>query len=48
MSALLREVVEELAPLERRAGSKAEREAAERIRARLMGLGLSARGGPVS
>lgn len=43
MSALLREVVEELAPLERRAGSEGEREAAERIRARLTGLGLGAR-----
>ncbi len=43
MSTLLREVVEELAPLERRAGSEDEREAAERIRARLTGLGLAAR-----
>jgi Peptidase family M28 len=43
MSALLREVVEELAPLERRAGSGDEREAAERLCARLRGLGLDAR-----
>ena len=43
MSALLREVIEELAPLERRAGSQGEREAADRIRARLTGLGLEAR-----
>ena len=43
MSELLREVVEELAPLERRAGSEDEREAAERLRARLTALGLAAR-----
>lgn len=43
MSALLREVVNELAPLERRAGSAGEREAAERLCARLTQLGLEAR-----
>ncbi len=43
MSALLREIVEELAPLERRAGSEAEREAADRLCARLTALGLAAR-----
>jgi hypothetical protein len=42
VSALLREVVEELAPLERRAGSVGEREAAARLAARLTSLGLSA------
>ena len=43
MSALLRDLVEELAQLERRAGSEGEREAAERLQARLAGLGLPAR-----
>jgi hypothetical protein len=43
MSALLREVVNELAALERRAGSAGEREAAERLCARLTQLGLEAR-----
>lgn len=43
MTALLRELVEELAPLERRAGSEGERDAAERLRARLDGLGAAAR-----
>jgi hypothetical protein len=43
VSALLRQVVEELAPLERRAGSAGEREAAERLCARLTALGLAAR-----
>ena len=43
MSGLLRDLVEELAQLERRAGSEGEREAAERLQARLAGLGLPAR-----
>ena len=43
MTALLRELVEELAPLERRAGSEGEREAAERLHTRLEGLGAPAR-----
>jgi hypothetical protein len=43
MTALLRALVEERAPLERRAGSEGEREAAERLRARLDGLGAAAR-----
>jgi hypothetical protein len=43
MSALLREVVEELAALERRAGSAGEREAADRLCARFAQLGLDAR-----
>ncbi len=43
MTALLREVIEELAPLERRAGSEGEREAADLLCARLERLGLPAR-----
>jgi hypothetical protein len=41
--AILREVVEALAPIEREAGSPGEREAAEWIQARLMKAGLEAR-----